>query len=68
MQEQNQDENGQPMNAFEEILKVSDTELLMRFRHRLNKVGRKKMVQILSEEIERRELEEHAEAKKRRAA
>jgi hypothetical protein len=49
------DENGKPMNAFEEILKVSDTELLIRFRHRLNRIGRKRMVELLTEEIKKRE-------------
>lgn len=60
---QDQDENGKPMHAFGEILKVSDIELLIRFRHRLQKVGRKRMVQILTEEIEEREAIEAAEAK-----
>lgn len=32
-----------------------DEELLIRFRRRLEKVGRKRMVEILTEEIELRE-------------
>jgi hypothetical protein len=52
------DENGEPMNPFAEMLRVMDIEYLIRFRRRLEKVGRKRMVAILSDEIEeRKELE-----------
>jgi hypothetical protein len=46
-------EDGQ--EPFAEILAVMDTEQLIRFRHRLGKIGRKRMVKILSEEIAERE-------------
>jgi hypothetical protein len=46
-------EDGQ--NPFAEILHVMDIEQLIRFRRRLEKVGRKRMVEILTEEIEERE-------------
>lgn len=49
------DENGQPMDPFIEMLRVMDTEQLIRFRRRLSKVGRKRMVKLLSEEIKERE-------------
>lgn len=49
------DENGNHMDAFEEMLHVMDVELLIRFRRRLEKVGRKRMVEILTDEIEERE-------------
>jgi hypothetical protein len=45
-------------DPFAEILAVMDAEQLIRFRHRLNKIGRKKMVQILTEEIADRERAE----------
>jgi hypothetical protein len=48
------DENGEPMNPFAEMLRVMDIEYLIRFRCRLEKVGRKRMVEILSDEIEER--------------
>jgi hypothetical protein len=46
-------EDGQ--NPFAEILQVMDVEQLIRFRQRLKKIGRKRMVEILSDEIEERE-------------
>jgi hypothetical protein len=46
-------EDGQ--EPFAEMLAVMDVEQLIRFRHRLGKVGRKRMVKILSEEIAERE-------------
>jgi hypothetical protein len=52
--DQANDENGEPMNPFGEMLRVMDIELLIRFRRRLEKVGRKRMVEILSDEIEER--------------
>jgi hypothetical protein len=56
--DQANDENGEPMNPFAEMLRVMDIEYLIRFRRRLEKVGRKRMVEILSDEIEdRKELE-----------
>jgi hypothetical protein len=57
-------EDGQ--NPFAEMLHVMDLEQLIRFRWRLNKIGRKQMVQILTAEIEEREAlekEEHAKKK-----
>jgi len=50
-------EDGQ--EPFAEMLSVMDTEQLIRFRHRLGKIGRKRMVKILSEEIAEREKGEH---------
>jgi hypothetical protein len=46
-------EDGQ--EPFAEILAVMDTEQLIRFRHRLGKIGRKRMVKLLSDEIAERE-------------
>lgn len=66
--DQTHDENGQPMNPFSEMLKIMDVEHLIRFRQRLKKVGRKRMVEILSEEIETREELERKEVKMRQAA
>jgi hypothetical protein len=42
-------------DKFAELLAVADTELLIRFRVRLQKGGRKNMVQLLTAEIEHRE-------------
>jgi hypothetical protein len=42
------------MNPFAEMLRVMDIEYLIRFRRRLEKVGRKRMVEILTDEIEER--------------
>jgi hypothetical protein len=53
------DDNGEPINAFAEMLRVMDIEQLIRFRRRLEKVGRKRMVEILTDEIEEREELEH---------
>jgi hypothetical protein len=50
-------EDGQ--EPFAEILAVMDTENLIRLRHRLGKIGRKRMVKILSEEIAEREKRDH---------
>jgi rRNA maturation endonuclease Nob1 len=52
-------EDGQ--DKFAEMLRVMDTEHLIRFRWRLNKDGRKRMVEILTEEIEEREALEKEE-------
>lgn len=49
------DENGEAMNPFAEMLRIMDIEHLIRFRRRLEKVGRKRMVEILTDEIEERE-------------
>jgi hypothetical protein len=49
------DENGEEMDAFAEMLHVMDVENLIRFRWRLNRIGRKAMVKILSDEIDQRE-------------
>lgn len=46
------------MDPFEEMLRVMDYEYLLRFRRRLEKVGRKRMVEILSEEIAMRKEQE----------
>jgi len=46
-------EDGQ--DPFAEMLAVMNTEQLIRFRHRLGKIGRKRMVKMLSEEIAERE-------------
>jgi hypothetical protein len=51
------------MNPFAETLRVVDLEWLIRLRRRLEKVGRKRMVEILTDEIEERkalEKQEHA--------
>jgi len=58
-------EDGQ--NPFAEILHVMDIEQLIRFRQRLNKIGRKRMVEILTDEIQEREATEKDEAKKQHA-
>jgi hypothetical protein len=49
-------EDGQ--EPFAEILAVMDLEQLIRFRHRLEKIGRKRMVKMLTEEIAEREKEQ----------
>jgi hypothetical protein len=38
-----------------DMFSLMDTEQLIRFRHRLGKIGRKRMVKMLSEEIAERE-------------
>jgi hypothetical protein len=53
--ETDQDEQGHPLNPFAEILCVMDTEHLIRLRRRLEEVGKKRMVEILTDEIEERE-------------
>jgi hypothetical protein len=60
-----QGEDGQ--NPFAEMLAVMDIEQLIRFRQRLQKVGRKRMVEILTDEIQEREGIEKAEAEKQHA-
>ena len=57
------DENGEKMDAFAEVLRVMDIEQLIRFRRRLEKVGRKRMVEILTEEIDERDAEEKARSR-----
>jgi hypothetical protein len=59
------DENGEPLNLFGEMLRVMDVEHLIRIRHRLKKIGRKRMVEILTDEIEEREAIEKQEAEER---
>jgi len=53
--ENTNDENGQKLDAFFEMLEVLDTEHLVRFRYRLQKFGRKRMVEILDQEIKERD-------------
>lgn len=52
---QQKDENGDSLDPFYEMLSIMDVEHLIRFRRRLEKVGRKKMVEILTSEIQERE-------------
>jgi hypothetical protein len=66
MHTQDEDENGKPLNPFGQILAVMDTEHLIRFRRRLEKVGKRRMVEILTDEIEEREQLAKKEAKQRR--
>ena len=61
------DENGEKLDPFHEMLEVLDIEHLLRFRKRLEKVGRKKMVEILSVEIKERDGKEQEAAKAERA-
>lgn len=65
---QDKDENGHDMNPFAEMLRVMDVEHLIRFRRRLEKVGRKRMVEILTDEIEEREAIEKAKAGARKVS
>lgn len=60
--EPNTDNKPEPeLNPFAEMLRVMDIEHLIRFRRRLEKVGRKRMVEILTDEIkERKALEKKA--------
>jgi hypothetical protein len=51
-------EDGQ--EPFAEILAVMDLEQLIRFRHRLGKIGRKRMVKMLTDEIAEREKRQEA--------
>jgi hypothetical protein len=53
-------EDGQ--DPFAEMLSVMEVEHLIRLRVRLKKIGRKKMVKILTEEIDDREKTEKEEA------
>jgi hypothetical protein len=57
-------EDGQ--NPFAEMLRIMDVEQLIRFRKRLEMVGRKRMVEILTDEIEEREALEKAEHGKKK--
>jgi hypothetical protein len=52
-------EDGQ--NPFAEMLHVMEIEHLIRFRRRLQNIGRKRMVEILTDEIEEREALEKEE-------
>jgi hypothetical protein len=61
------DDNGDPVNAFGEMLAVMDIEQLIRFRHRLKKIGRKRMCEILSDEIEERNALEKKEKENAKA-
>jgi hypothetical protein len=56
------DEHGEPLDPFFEMLQILEVEHLLRFRRRLEKVGRKRMVQILTEEIKERDAKDKAEA------
>jgi hypothetical protein len=51
-------------DRFQAILDILNIEDLIRFRCRLEKVGRKEMVKLLTEEIERRKALEKEEAEK----
>ena len=62
--EATKDENGEKLDPFYEMIQVFEVEHLIRFRRRLEKVGRKKMVAILTSEIEERDAKEKAEAEK----
>jgi hypothetical protein len=61
--ERYKDADGETMDAFYEILQVMTDEHLLRFRKRLEMVGRKEMVKILTTEIEERENKERELAK-----
>jgi hypothetical protein len=58
-----QDEKGEALDPFHEVLQVYDTEHLIRLRKKLEMVGRKKMVEILTTEIEERDEADKARAK-----
>jgi hypothetical protein len=60
------DEHGEALDPFYEMLEILDTEHLLRFRRRLERVGRKKMVEILTAEIKEREAAEKEALKKQR--
>ena len=55
------DEHGEPLDPFYEMLQILDVEHLIRFRRRLERVGRKKMVSILTSEIKERDAKEKAD-------
>ena len=61
------DEHGEALDPFYEMLEILDTEHLLRFRHRLERVGRKKMVEILTAEIDERDEEEKKQHKAEQA-
>jgi hypothetical protein len=66
MHTEDKDENGKPLNPFGQILAVMDVEHLIRFRRRLEKVGKRRMVEILTDEIQEREKLAKKEAKQQR--
>jgi hypothetical protein len=55
------------LDRFQAILDILNIEDLIRFRRRLEKVGRKRMVEILSDEINERQALEKKEAEKEHA-
>lgn len=55
------------IDKFAEMLSVMDSEHLLRFRKRLEKVGKKEMVRILTEEIKTKEAAEKKDEDDRRA-
>jgi len=57
------DETGEQLDPFHEVLQVYDTEHLLRLRKKLEIVGRKKMVEILTVEIKERDEAEKERAK-----
>jgi len=57
------DEKGENLDPFYETLEVLETEHLIRLRKRLEMVGRKKMVEILTDEIKERDEAAKAQAK-----
>jgi len=57
------DEHGETLDPFHEVLEVYDTEHLIRLRKKLEMVGRKKMVEILTTEIDDRDKADKARAK-----
>jgi len=57
------DEKGEELDPFHEVLEVYDTEHLIRLRKKLEMVGRKKMVEILTEEIKERDRTDKERAK-----
>ena len=59
------DEDGEQLDPFFEMLQVLDVEQLIRFRRRLEMVGRKKMVAILTDEIKERDEKDKAEGQAR---
>ena len=57
------DEKGEELDPFHEVLEVYDTEHLIRLRKKLEMVGRKKMVEILTTEIAERDKADKERAK-----
>jgi hypothetical protein len=64
-QDNDQTAESEPLDKFGELIRVMDVEHLLRFRRRLEKVGRKRMVQILTYEIKAREALERKQDKER---